>query len=349
MIESITLKNFQSHKTSELEFHPGVNAIIGPSDSGKTAIIRAIRWLVWNRPLGDAFRSVWGGDTLVGLSFPEGHVQRIKTNKDNMFILGHHDEFKAAGMDVPEEIRGLLNLDEVNLQQQLDRPFLLDESPGAVAEHFNRIAHLDVIDNAVSSMQKWIRQIEQDIKSAQSQSIEYKNDLETYLYLPEFESAIENLESEERTAQMWKGKVLSLSRIIAEIDSLAKEIADYDTLLTGSDLVESLLELYSQKRETKKQLERLEGLIEQIDSVQQGLGEVEALLSVEKKVTKILSLIKERTHFNKQKEDFVFLLQEIVRVDDSFAQEKQKLERLEKDFKKLMPNVCPLCGGKVKK
>ncbi|MCK9524299.1 MAG: AAA family ATPase, partial [Limnochordia bacterium] len=39
MIEKLTLKNFQSHKHSELEFAPGLNAIIGQSDSGKSALL----------------------------------------------------------------------------------------------------------------------------------------------------------------------------------------------------------------------------------------------------------------------------------------------------------------------
>ena len=61
MIQSLQINNFQSHKYSVMELHKGVNVIIGPSDSGKTTILRALRWLVWNRPSGDAFRSDWGG------------------------------------------------------------------------------------------------------------------------------------------------------------------------------------------------------------------------------------------------------------------------------------------------
>jgi len=56
MIKYLQIQNFQSHKDSLLEFDPGVNVIVGSSDSGKTAVIRALRWLVWNRPSGDAFR-----------------------------------------------------------------------------------------------------------------------------------------------------------------------------------------------------------------------------------------------------------------------------------------------------
>ena len=54
-IDKIILENFQSHKYSELEFVEGLNAIIGSTDSGKTAIFRAIKWALYNEPQGDYF------------------------------------------------------------------------------------------------------------------------------------------------------------------------------------------------------------------------------------------------------------------------------------------------------
>ena len=54
-IKSLELKNFQSHKNLKIDFSPNVTSIIGPSDVGKSAIIRALRWIVFNRPAGDAF------------------------------------------------------------------------------------------------------------------------------------------------------------------------------------------------------------------------------------------------------------------------------------------------------
>ena len=41
----IEIVNFQSHANTKLNFDEGVNVIIGPSDSGKTAVIRAMKWI----------------------------------------------------------------------------------------------------------------------------------------------------------------------------------------------------------------------------------------------------------------------------------------------------------------
>ena len=55
MIKSIDIENFQSHKKTRIDFDPGVNVIIGRSDSGKTSILRALNWVINNKPSGEAF------------------------------------------------------------------------------------------------------------------------------------------------------------------------------------------------------------------------------------------------------------------------------------------------------
>ena len=63
MITKIEIKNFQSHKDTMIDFDKGINSICGESDNGKTAIIRAIRWVIENRPLGtDKLNSFWNKD-----------------------------------------------------------------------------------------------------------------------------------------------------------------------------------------------------------------------------------------------------------------------------------------------
>ena len=63
MIKRIKIENIQSHKETELELSSGINAIVGSSNNGKSAILRAFYWLVYNRPLGvDNLLSHWAFD-----------------------------------------------------------------------------------------------------------------------------------------------------------------------------------------------------------------------------------------------------------------------------------------------
>lgn len=125
MIKSIEIKNYQSHKETKLDFSPGVNVIVGATDSGKSAIIKALRWVITNRPTGDSFRSSWGGDTKVsvvtdGLGLDT--FTRAKTDKGNLYKLNDL-EFKAFGSDVPEEIKMALDMNHINVQTQFESHF----------------------------------------------------------------------------------------------------------------------------------------------------------------------------------------------------------------------------------
>ena len=54
-ITKLTLENFQSHKYTVINFDEGLNSIVGATDSGKTAIFRALKWALYNDPSGDYF------------------------------------------------------------------------------------------------------------------------------------------------------------------------------------------------------------------------------------------------------------------------------------------------------
>ena len=150
MIEVLKLKNFQSHEKSSLEFCGGVNCIVGSSDSGKTALLRALNWVINNRPTGDSFRSHWGGDTVVDIMLDEQLIRRERTKKTNLYLIDSaydpKEEFKAFGTDVPEEVTKVLNFSSLNFQNQMDAPFLLSSGAGEVVRYLNQVVDLDVID-----------------------------------------------------------------------------------------------------------------------------------------------------------------------------------------------------------
>ena len=88
MLTRVEISNFQSHKHTVLEFIPGTNVIIGGTDTGKSALFRAINWVCSNRPLGDAYRSEWGGDTRVVLHTSEGNIiERFRSDTKNEYTI----------------------------------------------------------------------------------------------------------------------------------------------------------------------------------------------------------------------------------------------------------------------
>ena len=66
-IKRVIIEDFQSHRYTELELAPGFNVIVGPSDQGKTAILRAIRWVIYNDRRGTDFIRVGASKARVTL------------------------------------------------------------------------------------------------------------------------------------------------------------------------------------------------------------------------------------------------------------------------------------------
>jgi len=268
MIKSLELHNFQSHKQSSLEFDPGVNVIIGPSDSGKTAVIRALRWLVWNRPLGDAMRSTWGGSTHVRITTEEGIVTRLKNNTEQGYVLkiGDKDKshFNADRTDVPKEISDILNLNEINLQQQLDSPFLLTDSSGEVAKHFNKVAHLDQIDSGLKNVQSWLNEIARTITSDEQREQQLTDELKEFKDLDKFEIEVEILERQQTSMITLINQKRSLNSLIEELGEIDQDIEEQEEILKAEPLLNKILGWIEDRDDKENTRSKLLKLIETI-------------------------------------------------------------------------------------
>src|SRR5437868_1166338 len=115
MLRALQLKGFQSHKLSRLEFVPGVNILIGDTNSGKSSIIRALYWLVNNRPSGQSF--INGKECSVSIETDKGSVTRCRLPFNGYLV--NDTKFTAIGTSVPSEVVEILNLSDINFQLQL--------------------------------------------------------------------------------------------------------------------------------------------------------------------------------------------------------------------------------------
>jgi exonuclease SbcC len=262
MIKSIQIKNFQSHKDTSLEFDPGVNIIVGSTDSGKTAIIRALILAVWNRPQGEAYRSHWGGSTEVIITTSEGNqITRRRTNSENVYIIADFGTLEALRTGVPVEVSTLLNMNEINIQQQLDQPFLISATSGEVAKHFNEVANLELIDTARSNVESWLRSFEQDFKAEEHNLERYQSDLQRYDYLDKLEIDIEVLEGMEERLHQMESTYNNLSETTVNIERLSLDIEKESKLLELSESVELVYNLIERRDAVDSQYSTLRAII----------------------------------------------------------------------------------------
>lgn len=263
MIESLSISNFLSHKETTIEFSEGVNIIIGPTDSGKSALIKALKWLITNRPLGDGMRSSWGGDTSVSIQITTidaeqfvddaVNITRIKDKISNSYIVGG-SRFNAIKGDIPAEVSQYLNLSEINLQTQFDSHFLLGKSSGEVAQYFNKVAHLDRIDTALQNIQRWTKEVQKKIEYNTEALNGAKMRLNAYGCLGSIESTLISLEEKEnRRERLYKDKD-TLLKLVKSIRAVEEELKEGEFLSELDDKITGLLKLIKTQKDMKSHL-----------------------------------------------------------------------------------------------
>jgi len=352
MIKSVSIQNFQSHARTELNFHEGVNVIVGTTDGGKTAIIRALRWLIWNRPSGDALRSRWGGATNVQLETEEGVITRSKDKIDKytLRLKGQEDiEFKAIGTSVPTEIQRVLNISEINLQNQHDSTFLLSDTPGAVATHFNKVARLDRIDTATSAINGWIRGLKSDVSHLETDIATEKAKLPQFENLEKFEIEIEALEQMEGKAVTMRSRYSTLEKDIVRITNLEKEIETLTPLLGLEKLVTSVLDDITKRDQLQTQVDELQTVIDDLEELNEKEEAAKELMPLEPLVLSLLDKYKQLRELKKTKSQLQYLLNQVNLVDDDIVTTGNNVTKLETKFHKEMPDICPLCDTILKK
>ncbi|MBU5669058.1 AAA family ATPase [Peptoniphilus sp. MSJ-1] len=281
-IDKIELHNFQSHKDTVIEFDRGLNVILGNSDSGKTAILRAIKWALYNEPRGDYFIRQGEKNVSVKITFSNGAVvERSKTPSKNAYYLqkpsGEEMRFEGFGTEVPKEIVEITNMYKtvldssntktiLNISEQLDGPFLLNEQPSVRASAIGRLIGVNYIDDALREVVRDNKRINQDIDLLNKQKEGYKEKLKSFEYIKDYKDSY--------------SKILNIRN---EISKLSDKL----------DKLKNLNDRYKENRDNISKTEVLHNNLKSID-------EVEKLYSnLENKSLKFLNISNIFNRFNK--------------------------------------------------
>lgn len=190
MLRTIKIQNFQSHADSTITFDPGVNVIVGGSDAGKTAVLRSLNWLLWNRPRGSAFvRHGGNGECSVTLQTDTNEIIRRRGKSDNCYTLDG-EVLEAVGSDVPAAVQQAMGLDEINIQGQLNPHYLVLDPPGQIAETFNSAIHLDRPEAARDAISAGIRACNQAAVAAGDRAQGAERSLRRFLKLDVYRATL---------------------------------------------------------------------------------------------------------------------------------------------------------------
>lgn len=262
MIKAIRIRGFQSHIDTEAFFSPHLTVITGATDSGKTAILRAIRWIAFGEPGGAAFINNTIGEAMVEITM-DNDVLVQKTRK------GNKTEYQVVDADgerlqtwesaaVPPEVTAALGLVKqtfgdvdatINFAYQLDAPFLISLPASAGAKVLGKIAGTEVVDLAVKDVAKETYAARQEIAQA--------------------ERAIEKID-----AQL--GKYADLETIRETVKSCADLLARYDADQARKEKLErGKLEAETNRQNIKAHERRLRDFIG-LHAAENALAQAEA-------------------------------------------------------------------------
>lgn len=223
----LEIQNFQRIRKASLTFHSGINVVVGATNSGKTAIFRALQAVIFNS-LKESHVSRGTQKSLVRVTYKGNTVavRRDLSNNSQVAYKINNELYQKVGRVQLPEVSDLLKIQEVevedikvrlNFVKQMSFPFLLDKTPtqlfkfiaGAVDERiFEALANMR---KDLQNLNKEINYISGSLENAKTTLINEKEKI-TYLedYLP------------------YAKKIVSIKESVDNLNKLEKYISSYE-------------------------------------------------------------------------------------------------------------------------
>ncbi len=338
MLEKIEINNFQTHSNLKINFDSGITTIVGATDVGKSAILRALKWVCLNVPGGDSF--VKEGTKLASVELTvDGHTIKRQRGKSNNLYFLDGSEFKAFGSDVPTDIANIINAGPINFQGQHDPVFWFAESAGEVSRQLNAVVDLGVIDESLANIAGRVahfRSAANVTKERMLKAKTKKQELEWVLTADKEYQEIESLQ-------------LQIDQKTSRIDSLRKSIQTIrDTekaLQTASQQVLEIREIGQLGNQARKLANRREQLAELLDTIK---IQKATLAKPNPSIEPLKMLLDSYNEVWNRRMGLNSALKRI-RMAGKLAEEAKTLaDDLKTELDELTQGQCPICGGELK-
>lgn len=227
---SVQVQNYQIIENARLDFENGLNIIVGPSNNGKTAILRAIESAIYNKA-GNSFIRHGTEATAVGIK-AEDHTVVWRKSADAGMYKVDGQSYNKIGRGQLIEVADALHMSEIevnsdkvriNFLKQMEYPFLLDKNPSQLFEFLSMSNDSDKLASIFYSMRSDLRTTNSSIDNTIGQIDTYKS----------------VIQRDEITLKNYKG-----------IDQLTDKILSYDTKVNQYTNLVELIRSIGEKRRT---------------------------------------------------------------------------------------------------
>ncbi|MEW6448735.1 MAG: AAA family ATPase [Bacillota bacterium] len=253
-LKRVILENFQSHRQTEIVLAPTVTVLIGESDQGKSAVVRALRWLFYNKPKGADFLRVGADRCRVAVEFEDGltivRERRGKTNRYEILQPGREPYVEEGfGRDVPEAVQELteirpLKLEgasfELHVAHQLDPPFLLKETPAVRARAVGHLSGTHLFDAADKRAARKLAELTRQRRELEDEVARIQVQMEGFSDLPRLEAQYEECAAFFERGRETGIRVEMLSALKEGFKSVLRELRESENLLESLPRPEDL-------------------------------------------------------------------------------------------------------------
>lgn len=360
MIKSIHCKDFQAHKNTTLEFSPNITCIVGENGSGKTAIFRALKAVLLNDCLGDAFIRLPDAKRFtIELTLGDSTViTRTKGDKNSVAVsgLGTWEDFNR---EYPHQVTDATKIKEVllgdkiktilQIQGQLDPPYMLVGTPDSTKMKFlNRLSGSYLLSEAIKQANTDLTKHKQIVTSSASaidqltfEKKQLNASLSTYNNIINYVESrlplIEDMEKQLDRLTMLKNSYLSW--VVS-----SKEVTKKLKYTDKAPALEHLTELIDKYENLVKLVKKYNKVLEELDNVQKSM-------SVQVDTSTLESLLERYTNLKTLYKNYNQVIDDVqlcdTEIKQTYAQVEEQKALLDKELSSM--KECPICGTVIDK
>ena len=314
-LKTLILRDFQLHTHTVIDFTDGLCTIVGSSDNGKTAILRALSWALFNEPIESEIVQHNKKHCEVEIHFQDGGIfirkkgknlnrAEIKRPEDEQFTV-----FKNFADKYPEELVEFLGnppksekLGNISYSKQSKKLFIIDESPTHLPGILADLIGVSDIEEAArktagdsKSFDKTIKAVEKEIEDITKQIDENYVGLDDKLTL-----------------------MNDINKILDEVDILENTIDHYDGYLVK---LENINKQGKQAQLIKKKnqaiLDAIEDKVIYIGNLQTTIDQYNSFINKHKRITSDIQKAERSININQK--IFEMLTDKIASINDTEA------------------------------
>ena len=370
-ITQIRLENFQDHEDSTMDFTSGINLIVGSSDAGKSAILRAINFVFHNNLKGDSFIRHGSSECRVTIKFSDGvEVTRIKGGDVNSYTLtdleGNQHTFAKIGTSVPDEIKKHLGqppLDDkkrpISYADQMSNLFLVDLSSTDLPRTLSELTGIQNLQTAAETLSKNARSFDRIIKDKTDKVTKLENDLDEYSYVTKDLEAIEEIETQLVYINSKIEKTNKARQFIITNNKIAQEAKSIKTKIEHDKKLFELQSKFISVQETNEKLKASKRILKDYKTVADNFNKLKkevknlqifACQPNKDKLTNLNSLIAKNNKAESYQQSFNQNQSDTTNVSKMISDEKNTIKNNKAELKNLIDqlkaqgNWCETCN-----